>query len=345
MTRSSLLPFVAAVPWFAALAAAAPVPRKEPGTPISAGNASQVRSVKEVPKRADRVARGPKPGELIVLDWNNSAEVVDDANFRTIRTLAEGRKPTDIAVSPDGKFVAWTERDSANYTVHDGDKAFGIPIGVTPCDAAFSPDGKLLAVGYLFSKPGGEGEGHSEVRLFDLKGKLVRTLGPNGYGAPRPVFSPDGKTLAAGNRNCETQLFDVATGKLLHVLGKRMTQEVAFSPDGKTLAEGYVDGNVGLWDVATGRQLHLAASGCKEVYSVSWSPKGDVLASSGRDGKVVLWEPGKLEKLKELDAGFWVIQVRFTADGTRLLTSSASNHQATADRKIVTWAVPEGGGR
>jgi hypothetical protein len=70
-----------------------------------------------------------------------------------------------------------------------------------------------------------------------------------------------------------------------------------------------------------------------------------VLATSGRDGKVVLWEPGTLTKLKELDAAFWVIQVRFTADGTRLLSSSASDHAARNDRKIVVWAVPDGASR
>jgi WD40 repeat protein len=179
------------------------------------------------------------------------------------------------------------------------------------------------------------------MRLYDLKGKLVRTLERNGPGGLRPVFSPDGKILAVSNRNYETQLFDVATGKLLHNLGKRMTQEVAFGPDGKTLACGYVDGTVAVWDVATGKQRHSAASGCKELYSVDWSPKGDVLATSGREGKVTLWG-AKLTKLHELDAAFWVIQVRFTAGGSRLLTASAADWGGVKERKMKGWALPDG---
>jgi WD40 repeat protein len=70
-----------------------------------------------------------------------------------------------------------------------------------------------------------------------------------------------------------------------------------------------------------------------------------VLATSGRDGKIVLWEPIQLKPLKELDAAFWVIQVRFTADGTRLLSSSAADHGGVMDRKIVVWAVADGVGR
>jgi hypothetical protein len=42
---------------------------------------------------------------------------------------------------------------------------------------------------------------------------------------------------------------------------------------------------------------------------------------------------------------FWVIQVRFTADGGRLLTASAADHGATTDRKVVVWSVPGGTGR
>ena len=354
MNRLNLLGFVACALCFAVLAVAAPLP-KEPGSPISAGNAQKVRLVEAVPKRADLMMRGPKPGELVIQSetwappnkWACVAEVVHDRTFRRTRPLAVGRQPHTITVSPDGRLVAFTERESKNYTVQEVEsgKSFEIEIGRMPCDAAFSPDGKLLAIGYLYSKPRSEGEGYSEIRLFDLKGKHIRTLGKNGYGAARPVFSPDGKTLAAGNRNQKTQLFDVATGKLLHTLGKQMTQEVAFSPDGRTLAEGYVDGAVALWDVATGKLLHSTPSGCEEVYSVDWSPKGDVLASSGRGGKIVLWEPGKLKKLKELDAPYWVIRVRFSADGTRLLTSSAANHTATEDRKITVWAVAGGADR
>src|SRR5690606_27107747 len=109
-----------------------------------------------------------------------------------------------------------------------------------------------------------------------------------------PVFSPDGKTLAVGNRNHETRLFETATGKLLFILPKKMSQQLAFSPDGKTLAVGYVNGGVALWSVATGNLLRESGAAVEEVYTVAWSPKGDVLATAGLSGKIVLWEPTKL---------------------------------------------------
>jgi len=349
MTRFCLISPVAVLAFVSAPVIAAPAPKEVPVTPISAENAGQVKPILEVPKTVNRIVRGPNRGALILYDRSAAAEVVDDITLRPIRKLLKDHRPTDLAISLDGKLVAFMERNSSGYTVRetDGDKSFEIEIGGNPGYAAFSPDGKLLAIGFTHwaQNAGNAGEGYSDTRLYDLKGKLVRTLEKTGAGAVHPVFSPDGKTLAVGNRNYETQLFDVATGKLLHKLDRRMTQEVAFRPDGKVLAEGYVDGTVGFWDVATGKLLHSEASGCKEIYSVDWSPKGDVLATSGREGKIILWEPGKLTKLKELDAPFWVIQVRFTADGGRLLTSSAADYGGPADRKVVIWSVPGGAGR
>jgi len=315
--------------------------------PISAKNADRLRSVKEVPKSVHRIIRGAGRGELTLLDLCNTVEVVDDVNLRPLRTIT-AQKPLHFAHSSDGKYLAWCPGGTTAYTVTDttSDKTIEIGIGADadPCNAAFSPDGKLLAIGRIVWDPNAVDDGYSEVRLYDITGKHVRTLATSGAGGLRPVFSPDGKTLAVGNRNYETRLFEVATGKLLHKLDARSTQEIAFSPDGKVLAAGYVDGTVRLWDVATGTLLRSAPSGCEEIYSVDWSPKGDVLATSGRNGKIELWEPGKLTKAGELDAPDWVVQVRFTADGTRLLSSGGSDH-GRANRKIVVWAVPNGAGR
>jgi RNA polymerase sigma factor (sigma-70 family) len=327
-------------------ASAAPVPKRVI-TPISATNAADVRSLTELNKRPTKITRGPGKNELTFLDWENSVEVVDDANFRAVRTLTTSKTPVDFAMSPGGKFQTWTERNKKNYTVFETatNKSFDIEIGDFPGSAAFSPDGKLIAIGNTVWDRNARGSGSSEMQLFDVTGKLIRTLDKTGPGGLTPVFSPDGKILAVGNRNHETLLFEVATGKLLHTLDKKMTQEIAFSPDGKTLATGYVDGEIGLWDVATGKQLCSELTGGKEVYSVDWSPKGDVLVTSGREGKIVLWEPQRLTKLKELDAPIWVIQVRFTADGTRLLSSSSSDRMAKGDRKVTVWGLADGAGK
>ena len=64
-------------------------------------------------------------------------------------------------------------------------------------------------------------------------------------------FSPDGSTLASGKLFGIVQLWDVATGKLIHTfIGHRgPVNTVSFSPDSRTLASGSTDGTILLWDM------------------------------------------------------------------------------------------------
>lgn len=320
------------------------------GQPISLENAKQVKSIRVFAKRADRLERGPREGQWLIEARElvegkprpqSKVELIGGMAFQPIRPIAPNYKPEFVVCSRDGKRVAFKQQDKEEYIISelDGGDSTTIKLDHSTSGAAFSPDGKLLAIGCMFWEPKVEGAGYSTVRLYNVDGRHVRDFDPNGAGAIRPVFSPDGKLLAAGNRNYGTQIFDVKTGKLLHQFGKKMTQEHAFSPDGKWLAEGYVDGTVAIWDVASGKMLHSSPSGCKEIYSVDWNPSGKVLATSGRDGNIVLWDTSNLKKLQELKAPFWVIRVRFSRDGAQLVTASASNHSATEDRKITFWAV------
>jgi len=98
-----------------------------------------------------------------------------------------------------------------------------------------------------------EGGGFTGSRLNDTAtGKLMHMLEKDRQGGLTPVFSPVGSTLAVGNRNYPTKVFDVKTGKVLHTLDRKMTHGIALRPDGTKLAAAYVDGKVAVWDVASG---------------------------------------------------------------------------------------------
>ena len=317
----------------------------KPKMTISVENANQLKPVFEVEKRVNRIIRGPKEGELTFFEWSKGVEVVDGVTLNTLRQVETLQSPTDFAISPDGQYMTWREQNKPGYTLKRivDDHLVEIELGKLPGFARFNQDSNYLAIGDTFSSGIAEGHGHTEMKLYDLSGKLIRTFERTEIpGVLTPVFSPDGKILAVGNRNDVTRLYDLATGKRLHSLSKAMTHEIAFSPDGKTLAAGYVDGAVALWDVPTGTLRSEQPSGGYEVYSIDFSPDGKVLVSSGRGGKIVLWNAKTLEKLHVLEAPVWVTQVKFTADGTRLLSSSSSDVYAKGDRKIVVWEVSEG---
>jgi WD40 repeat protein len=330
--------------FFPVRSVAAPPPKEVTVTPITARNADQLRKVGEVSRAVFRIVKGPGRGELTVYDLKGEADVVTDTGLDRIREEADGLKPQDLAFGRGGKLTAWIEHGKTAYTVLDGKgNRIAIEIGEHAGRAAFSPDGTQIAIGYTDWRAAGGG--HSEVRVFDLTGKLLRTLEKTGPGAVHPVYSPNGKVLAVGNRNHVTLLFDAATGQLLHKLEKRMIQEIAFAPDSTRLAAGYVDGTVGVWDVRTGKLIASGPSGCKEVYSLDWNKDGDVLATTGLNGPTVLWDPATLTKLKELEAQYWSIQVRFTADGGRIIAAGSGDHSAKTERKVIIYGLKGGDGK
>jgi WD40 repeat protein len=304
--------------------AAAPAPSQPV---INIANAASLAKSVELPVDAWRIVRGTGRGEVSYVQWEGTIEVLDAGTLKSLRRLAPERKVVHFAFSKDGQRLALSENKAA---VEIRDLRGGEPVSIKTVDSqpgvSFSPDGALLATG-----------GYTRADLWDaVTGRHLRTLDSDVNGGRTILFSPDGKTLAVGNRNYTTRLFEVDSGKLLLELPQKMSQELKFSPDGKKLAVVYVDGSISLWSVADGTLLRSEKSGAEELYSVDWSPAGDVLATSGREGKITLWNSRELSILKELEAPPWVVQVRFSADGTYLL-SAGGTVMRSPDRKITIW--------
>jgi WD40 repeat protein len=314
-----------------AAAVAAPLP-KDTRPVIAPETVQRLKPVGEVGHDAWRVVWGPKAGEVTLLSWTQPADVLDEQTLKPARKFAAGKMPIHMAIAPDRGRVAWCENNTVVEVLDPkAGTTVAIETGMSQPGMAFSPDGRLLATG---------GSG-TQAKVWEAAtGKFVRSLDAGGEGGLTCVFSPDGKVLAVGNRNDTTRLYEVGTGKLLHTLDKAMSQGLRFSPDNKLLAVGYVDGTVGLWDVATGKLARSAPAKVKEVYEVDWTPKGNVLVTAGREGSIVLWDPTELKVLRELESPEWVIQARFSPDGTRLWTAGGGTAPGT-ERKVVVWGLPD----
>ena len=310
---------------------AAPAP-KQSRPPIDVGNAERVQLLGDLPHDAWRIVWGPKSNELSLIGWETFIEVLDASTFKPIRKLAADKKLVHFGYSPKNNLIGWSQNSNGVEVIDlQTGKSVSIETKSRQPSMAFSPDGKFVATtGY-----------EKEAKLSEVpSGKMVRAFDIGQSGGLTPVFSPDGQVLAIGNRNEFIRLFDVATGKLLHELPRRESQEIKFSPNGRTLAAGYVDGTVALWNVADGKLLRSEPTGAQEVYTLDWSPKGDVLATAGREGRIVLWEPQELKVLKSMDSPEWVIQVRFSPDGTRLLSAGGRMAQGP-ERQVAIWGLPE----
>ena len=148
------------------------------------------------------------------------------------------------------------------------------------------------------------------------------------------AFSPDGRTLASGNRSSTIKLWDVASGQELRTLigHSHSVTSLAFSPDGKTLASGSEDFTIRLWDVASGQELKTLKG---NIFSVAFSPDGKTLAS-GDDVTVRLWDVASGRALRTLRGHSGVVRsVAFSPDGKTLESGSW-------DFTIKLWDVASG---
>ena len=140
-------------------------------------------------------------------------------------------------------------------------------------------------------------------------------------------FLQDGAVLATASRDQLVRLWDVKTGKKLHEMRKHLhpVLTLAAHPDGIHLASSGADRKILIWNTKTQEERKSVDGHDGDILCLCYSPDGRTIAVGTRaahiDG-VILWdvETGKKSKnIKVADNGCKVIDVRFTADGTRLL--------------------------
>jgi WD40 repeat protein len=120
---------------------------------------------------------------------------------------------------------------------------------------------------------------------------IIAVLFSDGGAVTSVAFSTDGRTLATGNADGATRLWDIASHRQIAALTGPAgpVDSVAFSSDGKTLAAGGADAKVRRWDVATHRPSGSLPTGpTGPVSSVAYSPDGATLAAGSANG-VWLW--------------------------------------------------------
>jgi WD40 repeat protein len=190
-----------------------------------------------------------------------------------------------MRLSSDGSLVGVAgRRDVVVWDVRTGKVVKALPGGSTT--VGFSPDGRLLA--YLRG---------SSIVLYDLKTSHQVAELPGPDGSPLDIdFSPDGKLLASATLAGATDLWDVASRKLLAKLpngsnGQASDTTVRFSRDGSLLAVGDGSGKVGIWDVATRRLVGGPLAGQSvQVDAVGFDPTGRTLVTMSDDGNLRLWD-------------------------------------------------------
>jgi WD40 repeat protein len=176
-----------------------------------------------------------------------------------------------------------------------------------PTCVAFSPDGKFLAVGtcglYRVEKSSAEPREVGKLELRDAStGSLYRTLEGHDGSVTSIEFMRTQPILCSAGLDRTLRLWNCATGtEVASFKGHDDPIEcLAISPDDKFVVTGDWEGGIGVWNVGDSKQVAFLNDHLSCVTALCFSSDGSKLVSGSGDQEIRVWDMvGIMRKAKE----------------------------------------------
>ena len=206
---------------------------------------------------------------------------------------------TSVTFTPDGCWIASASVNNVPYlwdiTEQPAPALGPLRYHAQASVIAFSLTGKLIAAG--------DSSGYIHIWNVDTGCLTCRLL--HQYSVHSLAFSPGGMRIVSGRENATADMWEVGTGRQMHVLrGHTDTvRSVSWSLDDQFIATGSDDHSVRLWDAMTGAPLATLRGHDGRVNSVTFTPDGQSIVSVSYHSAIRKWDVFKACRLDSERAG------------------------------------------
>jgi len=185
---------------------------------------------------------------------------------------------------------------------------------------SFSPKGKYILTGSR----------DKTAKLWNINGKLIRTLDKHKGDIWAVSFSLDGKYMLTGSSDNTAILWDIDGNEKQTFSGHTDdVYSVAFSPDMKNVLTASKDKTAKLWDF-DGNNVKTYSTHSRDVNIARFFPNGKQILTGSNDKTVKLWDINGTEIKTLSNHQGSVYSADFSQDGKYILTGSA-------DKTAILW--------
>ncbi|MEH2224254.1 WD40 repeat domain-containing protein [Nostoc sp.] len=261
-------------------------------------------------------------------------------NITCLHTLQQDSDITFVAISPDGRTLVTCGAAINLWDLHTGQLQ---PISMDDFNVyslVMSQDGKTLV------SRGGRYKSCHTIKVWDLQtGELKKKLDGFPDSLCSLVISPDGGTLACGDKDNVINVWDLQTEQIIRTmsghsrskyLSEYLVQRLAISADGKIIVSSCYDATIKVWNFETGELIHIFKQRSNGIQSVAISPDGQTIVSGNQDKTIKVWnlQTKQLQFTLEGHSG-WVFSVAISPDGNTFVSCSK-------DKTIRIWDLQTG---
>ncbi|WP_248964805.1 nSTAND1 domain-containing NTPase [Sphaerisporangium perillae] len=270
---------------------------------------------------AGRIATTDEDGLITVWDLTRRqpVETYQDRSRTEAMSLAFSNDGSMLASAGIGRTIVVRERARTPFSGHSG----------AVNDIKISPDGRIVA----------SASSDATVRLWDVHGNLIATLGDHPDHVRAVAFSPDGHRLATITRSHAVTIWDVDSRRKLTTItykGVGASTDVGFDPRGRFLAATAL-GRI-RWAISNAENpVEVPFPGAQWLASsLAFSPRDPLLATASPAGDLNVLDLARNREVHALRTRQGsVLDVAFSHDGKLIAT-------AGADRTVKLWDTRTG---